>query len=58
MYTPSYCQRRCITLRDQYSREKRKAEIESKSGSAAAKTTRFPFFSQLTFLDSIIKRRR
>lgn len=58
MYTPSYCQKRCISLRDQYNREKRKAEIESKSGSAATKITRFPFFSQLAFLDHVIKRRR
>ncbi|KYN07874.1 hypothetical protein ALC62_01152, partial [Cyphomyrmex costatus] len=58
MYNPSYCQKRCTTLRDQYSREKRKAEIESKSGSAATKATRFPFFAQLTFLDRVIQRRR
>lgn len=58
VYTPSYCQRRCISLRDQYTREKRKAESESKSGSAAVKITQFPFFSQLKFLDSVIKRRR
>jgi len=58
MYTLSYCQKRCTSLRDQYNREKRKAEIESKSGSAATKATQFPFFSQLTFLDHIIKRRR
>jgi len=56
MYTPSYCQKRCTSLRDQYNREKRKAE--SKSGSAAIKATQFPFFSQLTFLDRVIKRRR
>lgn len=58
MYTPSYCQKRCISIREQYNREKKKAEIESKSGSAAVKATRFPFFSQLGFLDNVIKRRR
>ncbi|XP_025262590.1 uncharacterized protein LOC105257020 isoform X1 [Camponotus floridanus] len=58
IYTPSYCQKRCISLRDQYSREKRKAETELKNGSAAAKSTRFTFFSQLAFLDHVIKRRR
>lgn len=58
MYTPLYCQKRCMSLRDQYNREKRKAVTESKSGSAAVKATRFPFLSQLTFLDHVIKRRR
>lgn len=58
MYTPAYCQKRCTSLRDQYNREKRKIATESKSGSAAAKTVRFPFFSQLTFLDHVIKKRR
>ncbi|XP_036147417.1 uncharacterized protein LOC105834577 [Monomorium pharaonis] len=58
MYTPSYCQKRCISMRDQYNRDKRKTETESKSGSAATKSTRFPFFSQLAFLDNVIKRRK
>ncbi|XP_039310142.1 uncharacterized protein LOC105207291 isoform X2 [Solenopsis invicta] len=58
MYTPSYCQKRCVSLRDQYNREKRKLEIQSKSGSGASKASQFPFFSQLAFLDRVIKRRR
>ncbi|XP_018308414.1 uncharacterized protein, partial [Mycetomoellerius zeteki] len=58
MYNPSYCQKRCTTLRDQYNREKRKIEIESKSGSGATKATRFLFFAQLAFLDRVIQRRR
>ncbi|KYN15065.1 hypothetical protein ALC57_12728 [Trachymyrmex cornetzi] len=58
MYNPSYCQKRCTTLRDQYNRGKRKIEIESKSGSGATKAIRFPFFAQLAFLDRVIQRRR
>jgi len=58
MYTPLYCQKRCISLRDQYSREKRKAETEGTNGNTIVKTSRFPLFSQLAFLDHVIKRRR
>ncbi|XP_071652937.1 uncharacterized protein [Temnothorax longispinosus] len=58
IYTPSYCQKRCISLKEQYNREKKKMEIESRSGSGAAKSSRFPFFKQLEFLDNVIKRRK
>lgn len=57
IYTPLYCQKRCTSLRDQYSREKRKAETEPIHESTAV-TSRFPLFSQLAFLDHVIKRRR
>lgn len=36
-YTPDYCQRRCTSLREQYNREKKKIENQSRSGSAAPK---------------------
>ncbi|XP_029178048.1 uncharacterized protein LOC114945872 isoform X2 [Nylanderia fulva] len=53
-YTPQYCQTRCTSLRDQYSREKRKDDY--KSGNSSKRRT-FPF-TQLSFLDNFIKRRR
>ncbi|KYM94016.1 hypothetical protein ALC62_15373 [Cyphomyrmex costatus] len=59
-YTPDYCQKRCTSLREQYNREKKRIENQSKSGSAASSSNcrKFLFFSQLTFLDQFIKRRR
>ncbi|KYN21990.1 hypothetical protein ALC57_05625 [Trachymyrmex cornetzi] len=59
-YTPDYCQKRCTSLREQYNREKKRTENQSRSGSAASSFNchKFPFFSQLTFLDQFIKRRR
>ncbi|XP_018338322.1 PREDICTED: uncharacterized protein LOC108746202 isoform X1 [Trachymyrmex septentrionalis] len=57
-YTPKYCQTRCTSLRDQYSREKRNIRNNSKSGSTCSKRRTFPFFTQLSFLDNFIKRRR
>ncbi|KAL6258151.1 hypothetical protein P5V15_010074 [Pogonomyrmex californicus] len=53
-YTPEYCQTRCTSLRDQYSREKR----NTKSESIYSKRKTFVFFSQLSFLDNYIKRRK
>lgn len=57
-YTPEYCQMRCTSLRNQYSREKRYLKNDQKSGSACSKRKTFPFFSQLSFLDNFIKRRK
>lgn len=59
-YTSDYCQRRCTSLREQYNREKKKMENQSRSGSAApnSKSRPFPLYSKLTFLDQVIKRRR
>ncbi|XP_066602121.1 uncharacterized protein [Prorops nasuta] len=55
MYTPQYCQKRCTSLRDQYTNVKRINNCPS--GSGAVKQTKFAFFSQLSFLDDVIKRR-
>lgn len=57
-YTPEYCQTRCTSLRDQYSREKRNIKDDYKSGNSCPKRITFPFFKQLSFLDNFIKRRR
>ncbi|XP_020298557.1 uncharacterized protein LOC109862827 isoform X2 [Pseudomyrmex gracilis] len=58
-YTLDYCQKRCTSLREQYNREKKQIENQFRSGSAAPNSScrQFPFFSQMTFLDKIIKRR-
>lgn len=57
-YTPEYCQTRCASLRDQYSREKRNMKNDYKSGSACSKRKTFAFLSQLSFLENFIQRRR
>ncbi|XP_011873622.1 PREDICTED: uncharacterized protein LOC105565222 isoform X2 [Vollenhovia emeryi] len=59
-YTPEYCRKRCTSLRDQYNREKKKIENQSKSGKTASNSNarQFLFYSQLKFLDKVIKRRR
>ncbi|XP_066585662.1 uncharacterized protein [Prorops nasuta] len=58
LYTPTYCQKRCNSLRDQYNKEKRRINDLCKSGSGAPKSSQFPYSMQLSFLDKIIKRRR
>ncbi|KYN08465.1 hypothetical protein ALC62_00543 [Cyphomyrmex costatus] len=57
-YTPKYCQTRFTSLRDQYNREKRNIRNNSKIGNTCTKRRPFPFFTQLSFLDNFIKRRR
>ncbi|XP_024893637.1 uncharacterized protein LOC112468611 [Temnothorax curvispinosus] len=59
-YTPDYCRRRCTSLREQYNREKKRIENQSKSGNAAPNLTsrQFPLYTQLKFLDQVIKRRK
>lgn len=56
LYTPDYCQKRCTSLREQYNREKKK--MESNRSGLNFNSRRFQFYSQLTFLDKVIKRRR
>jgi len=57
-YTPKYCQTRCTSLRDQYSREKRNNKDDYKNGNTCSKRKTFAFLTQLSFLDNFIKRRR
>ncbi|XP_036147872.1 uncharacterized protein LOC118647321 isoform X2 [Monomorium pharaonis] len=57
-YTPDYCQTRCTSLRNQYNREKRILESQYKSGSGPSSHKLFPFYNQLTFLDTYVRRRR
>ncbi|GAB1869451.1 hypothetical protein CAJAP_10530 [Camponotus japonicus] len=57
-YTPDYCQRRCTSLKEQYNREKKKMETQTKSGSGASTSSQFSLYCQLTFLDRVIKRRK
>ncbi|XP_066589208.1 uncharacterized protein [Prorops nasuta] len=56
-YTVPYCQKRLTSLRDQYSREKRKMDNQRSLG-RAVRPSQFMYFTQLSFLDKIIKRRR
>ncbi|XP_011161138.1 uncharacterized protein LOC105196748 isoform X2 [Solenopsis invicta] len=56
-YTPEYCQTRCTSLRDQYTREKRNMKDAYQNGNASKRKT-FALRSQLSFLDRFIKRRR
>ncbi|XP_071652301.1 uncharacterized protein [Temnothorax longispinosus] len=58
LYTPDYCQTRCTSLRNQYNREKRIIDSQYKSGSGASTHKPFAFYTQLSFLDNYIKRRR
>ncbi|XP_032689570.1 uncharacterized protein LOC116852899 [Odontomachus brunneus] len=51
----STCNRKTL---DQYSREKRNIKDDYKSGSVCSKRKTSAFFSQLSFLDNFIKRRR
>lgn len=57
-YTSEYCQTRCTSLRNQYNREKRILNSQYKSGSAASTHKPFAFYSQLSFLDNYVRKRR
>ncbi|XP_012538708.2 uncharacterized protein LOC105838004 [Monomorium pharaonis] len=56
-YTPEYCQTRCTSLRDQYTREKRNMNDDYKSTNTSRRKA-FALCNQLSFLDNFIKRRR
>ncbi|XP_039310476.1 uncharacterized protein LOC113005591 [Solenopsis invicta] len=57
-YTPEYCQTRCLSLRNQYNREKQILNNQYKSGNAASTHKPFTFYSQLSFLDDYVQKRR
>ncbi|GAB1861518.1 MADF domain-containing protein [Camponotus japonicus] len=52
------CQSRWQRLREKFSREKKKREAESRSGSEASKRSTFSLYDQMKFLDSFVKSRK
>lgn len=52
------CQSRWQRLREKFSREKKKREVESRSGSEACKRSTFSLYDQMKFLDSFVKSRK
>lgn len=52
------CQNRWIRLRERYSKERRKIEFESRSGSGLSQRQGFAFYENMKFLNSHVQRRR
>jgi len=54
----SDCQSRWQRLREKFSREKKKRELESRSGSAPCARSTFLLYNNMKFLDSFVKSRK
>ncbi|KYN15705.1 hypothetical protein ALC57_12001, partial [Trachymyrmex cornetzi] len=52
------CQSKWQRLREKFSREKKKRELESRSGSAACTRSTFLLYDQMKFLDCFVKTRK
>ncbi|XP_039305574.1 uncharacterized protein LOC120357860, partial [Solenopsis invicta] len=52
------CQNRCQRLREKFSREKKRRELETRSGSGAYTRPTFLLYNNMKFLDSFVKSRK